>query len=90
MGRKRRKKVRTRPKPTLPTVFECPHCGNKTVHVEINRRANLAKIACSSCEIIADERPVGRLDEPVDIFHLWFDEVMERESQIETELKIGD
>ena len=56
MGRKRKRIVRTKPIPTVPTVFDCPICGAKNaIHIEINRDIRTAIIRCGKwpCSIFS-------------------------------------
>ena len=74
MGRKRKRIVRTKPIPSLPTVFDCPKCGaSKTLNIDIDRKIRTAIILCGKCKIqIA--RPIRPIEERVDVFGNWLDE----------------
>ena len=74
MGRRRRKKykVRTRPKKVLPTIFQCPHCGKKTLTVDFEKENNKAIIKCGSCHIYA-EIDVNYMFHPVDAYSKFVD-----------------
>jgi transcription elongation factor Elf1 len=81
MGRKRKRIVRTRPIPTLPIVFDCPICGTvKSIDIDINRKIRIAVITCGKCRAQAT-RPVRPIEERVDVFGDWLDEL---EADIET------
>ncbi len=81
MGRKRKRIVRTRPIPTLPLVFDCPICGTaKSINIDINRKIRIAVITCGKCRVQAT-RPVRPIEERVDVFGDWLDEL---EAEIES------
>lgn len=74
MGRKRRKKVRTRPRPSLPTIFECPLCEANSVRIEVNKKNKTAEIKCGNSECsLTTEVSIKSYDEPVDIYGKWID-----------------
>lgn len=75
MGRKRKRIVRTKPIPSLPTVFDCPKCGaSKTLNIDIDRKIRTAVILCGKCKTqIA--RPIRPIEERVDVFGNWLDEL---------------
>ncbi len=76
MGRKRKRIVRTKPIPTVPTVFDCPICGaSKSINIELNRKIRTAVILCGKCKVQAT-RPVRNIEEQVDVFGDWLDELM--------------
>jgi len=75
MGRKRRRKVQTRPRPTLPTVFECPECSEVAVRIKIDRKTRTAEIHCGACKLNAQKHNVKQIDELVDVYGDWLDEV---------------
>ena len=45
--RKKRKQQLLRPKPKIPSTFECPRCGKVAITVEIKN--GIAKIKCGNC-----------------------------------------
>ncbi|MDI9643770.1 MAG: hypothetical protein QFX35_00960 [Candidatus Verstraetearchaeota archaeon] len=51
MGGRKRKKVVRRMKRSIPKIFSCPNCGEKTLAVEINREMGIAEIKCGKCKI---------------------------------------
>ncbi len=80
MGRKRKRIVRTKPIPTLPNVFDCPVCGTgKSVNIEIDRKIKTAIIRCGTCKTQAT-RPIRSIEERVDVFGDWLDELLMEES----------
>ncbi|MFX0092752.1 MAG: hypothetical protein ACFFBD_13405 [Candidatus Hodarchaeota archaeon] len=82
MGRKRRKKVRTRPRPSLPTIFECPICEANSIRVEINKNSRTAEIKCGNSECaFSTEVPVKSYEEAVDIYGKWLDEISKEEEE---------
>jgi transcription elongation factor Elf1 len=72
MGRRKTKKIVTRPKPKLPSIFICPSCGKKAVKVEISQSQNIAEIKCGSCKLEL-EIPSHSLMEPVDAYGEYVD-----------------
>ncbi|MHA1651903.1 MAG: hypothetical protein ACTSYB_17055 [Candidatus Helarchaeota archaeon] len=49
MGRRRRTKIRTRPRPKLPNIFDCPLCSKKAVAITFNKDQNVFDIRCTNC-----------------------------------------
>ena len=85
MGRRRRKYRKPqllRPQRTLPTEFECPHCGARALTVEINKKARneaglvKAIIRCGNCGLYA-EMWVPELYQPVDVYSKFLDAYLE-------------
>lgn len=75
MGRKRKRIVRTKPIPSLPTVFDCPKCGaSKTLNIDIDRKIRTAIILCGKCKTQVT-RPIRPIEERVDVFGNWLDEL---------------
>ena len=82
MGRKRKRIVRTKPIPTVPTVFDCPICGaSNAIHIELNRQIRTAIIRCGRCKVQAT-RPVRTIEEQVDVFGDWLDDLLEETESI--------
>ncbi len=82
MGRKRKRIVRTKPIPTVPTVFDCPICGaSNAIHIELNREIRTAIIRCGRCKVQAT-RPVRTIEEQVDVFGDWLDDLLEESESI--------
>lgn len=81
LGRKRKRIVRTRPIPTLPIVFNCPLCGgNNSVKIDIKRKDRIALISCAKCKTSAT-RPVRPIEERVDVFGDWLDELYSTDAE---------
>ncbi|MHA1129302.1 MAG: hypothetical protein ACTSQI_20150 [Candidatus Helarchaeota archaeon] len=49
MGRRRRTKVRTRPRPKLPNIFDCPLCSKKAVAITFDKDQNIFDFQCTNC-----------------------------------------
>ena len=82
MGRKRKRIVRTKPIPTVPTVFDCPICGaSNAIHIELNREIRTAIIRCGRCKVQAT-RPVRNIEEQVNVFGDWLDDLLEETESI--------
>lgn len=55
MGRRKSKRrIRVRPKRTLPKVFQCPRCGTASVSVAVNKSAATVHVACANCGLAMD------------------------------------
>jgi transcription elongation factor Elf1 len=89
MGRKRKRIVRTKPIPTLPTVFDCPICGTtNSINIDIDRKIRTAVIFCGKCKI-QTTKPIRPIEERVDVFGDWLDSLVE-ESEKGQETQIPD
>ncbi len=89
MGRKRKRIVRTKPIPTLPTVFDCPICGTtNSINIDINRKIRTAVIFCGKCKV-QTTKPIRPIEERVDVFGDWLDALVE-DSEKGQETKISD
>jgi len=85
LGRRRRKfrkPLLTRPLRTLPTIFECPHCGARAVSVDIRKNERNeqglvhAIIRCGNCGLYA-EMWVPEIYHPVDVYSKFLDAYLE-------------
>ncbi|MHA2055365.1 MAG: transcription elongation factor 1 family protein [Candidatus Hodarchaeales archaeon] len=84
MGRKRKRIVRTKPIPTLPTVFDCPICGTtNSINIDINRKIRTAVIFCGKCKI-QTTKPIRPIEERVDVFGDWIDQLVAESEQAES------
>lgn len=66
MGR-RRKKILKLPKKTIPKIFVCPSCGEKSIYVKMNKESATAEVRCSKCDINMTV-PIIPVDQPVDAY----------------------
>ncbi len=82
---RRRKKYRKRPlrpRPVMPTVYECPHCGARMLTIEINRKERneqglvKAVIKCGNCGLYA-EMWVPEIYQLVDVYSKFLDAFLE-------------
>lgn len=74
MGRKLHRKVATKPKPSLPRIFECPRCEAEAVKIEIkDDPVSTATVMCGNCHITRTFTGLKRLHDKVDIFGMWVD-----------------
>ena len=70
----------SKPIPTLPTVFDCPICGTgKSLEIEVNRKIRTAIIRCGKCKVLAT-RSIRPIEERVDVFGDWLDELLTEEN----------
>ena len=72
MGGRKRKKVVKRLKKTIPKIFACPNCGEKTLSVFINRDEGKATVKCGRCNIV-DEISLAGVEEAVDAYGKFVD-----------------
>jgi transcription elongation factor Elf1 len=73
MGGRKRKKVVKRMRKTIPKIFTCPNCGEKTLSISINREEGKATIRCGRCNIMEDGILVSHIEEPVDAYGKFVD-----------------
>ena len=93
MGRKKRRKVQTRPKPTLPTIFECPECSEVAVRIEIayhtvdggNKEIGTATVTCGNCRLSREIYNVKKIEEAVDVYGNFLDQFYEEDEEAEAE-----
>ncbi len=88
MGRRRKKYKRpVRRVRRIPTFFQCPHCGAKTLRIRFEKLEGvegmkLAIITCGTCGLYA-ELEVPQMYEPVDVYSLFIDKYEEEEIQVQ-------
>lgn len=70
-GRKRKKEIK-RMKKTIPKVFACPNCGEKTLSISINREEGKATVKCGRCNMV-DEITIVNVEEAVDAYGKFLD-----------------
>ncbi|MCS7097171.1 MAG: hypothetical protein NZ926_01675 [Candidatus Methanomethylicia archaeon] len=51
MGKKYKKKLPIRPPKKIPTVFQCPNCGKRSIKIDINENEGKARIGCGNCKV---------------------------------------
>ncbi|MHA1166951.1 MAG: transcription elongation factor 1 family protein [Candidatus Hodarchaeales archaeon] len=73
MGRKTRRRVITRPRPSIPDIFECPNCNEQSVRVTIDRKSRTAIAECGHCHASEIGIPVRSIDEKVDVYSEFID-----------------
>jgi transcription elongation factor Elf1 len=72
MGGRKRKKVVKRMRKSIPKIFACPNCGERTLGISINRSDGIATIKCGRCTI-EDTVSVNRVEEAVDAYGKFVD-----------------
>jgi len=87
LGRRRKKyKKPVRKIRRIPTFFQCPHCGAKTLRIKFEKIGvegrKLAIITCGTCGLYA-ELEVPQMYEPVDVYSLFIDKYEEGELEVE-------
>jgi len=82
MGRRKSRKVqKAKPKPKVPSVFDCPFCNHaKSVSCTMRKESNSAKLRCSVCDE-SFEANINPLSQPVDIYCQWLDECEKENAQ---------
>lgn len=76
MGRRKTRKVIRRMPKRIPRVFRCPHCGEPSIIVEMDRAGMQAEVKCGRCQIRATI-PIHRLSESVDVYAKFLDKYYE-------------
>ena len=66
MGRKTRRPVQTKRRPSIPRVFKCPKCEAQAIKIHLD--GNIAKIDCGRCHLNMMFTEVKSVSEPVDIY----------------------
>lgn len=72
MGRRRKRKVVKIIKPTVPKVFTCPCCGNRSLAIKIDRKSHTGSVKCGVCGVTW-KTETSDLDEKIDVYHRFFD-----------------
>ncbi|WP_440060073.1 hypothetical protein ACSU1N_02675 [Thermogladius sp. 4427co] len=89
MGKRRKKYKRIIKRiPRIPTVFQCPRCGAKTLSIKFEKTdtpgLKKAIISCGNCGLYAEyPQPVPELLQPVDIYAKFIDLYLEGKIKIE-------
>ena len=73
MGRKTRRRVPTRPRPSIPDIFECPNCNEQSVRVTIDKKSRTAVAECGHCHVSEIGILVRSIDEKVDVYSEFID-----------------
>ncbi|HDD33941.1 MAG TPA: hypothetical protein ENG30_02185 [Thermofilaceae archaeon] len=73
MGRRKRsRKIRLRPRRTLPKIYQCPRCGAVAVSVSVDKAENLVRVKCASCGL-TDTLEYREYYHPVDYYAKFLD-----------------
>lgn len=72
VGGRKRKKVIKRVKKTIPKIFACPNCGEKSLSVTIDKESGIAVIKCGRCSI-SDNVKVVSIEDIVDAYGKFID-----------------
>jgi len=73
MGRRRKKRRKVvRVRKTIPSIFQCPHCGAQALTISINRVKGKAIARCGHCGFYA-ELDVPPIYQAVDVYGLIVD-----------------
>jgi transcription elongation factor Elf1 len=89
MGGRKRKKVVKRMRKTIPKIFACPSCGEKTLSIHIDRDEAIATVKCGRCSI-EDKVSVSRVEEAVDAYGKFIDRYYGQEEAKKTDEKSGN
>ena len=71
MGRRRRRIIKT-VKRRLPTVFDCPKCGEKSIRVNLMKESKKAIVQCGNCKL-KDEFQTSPYLEEIDTYCKFID-----------------
>jgi transcription elongation factor Elf1 len=74
MGRKIHRKVVTRPKPSIPTIFDCPRCEAQAIKIEIRENPSIATVICGSCKLSKTYTDLKSVYDKVDVFGKFVDD----------------
>lgn len=72
VGGRKRKKVVRRIKKSIPKIFSCPNCGEKTLAIEIDREGGVATVKCGRCNI-NDSVTISMVEQAVDAYGKFID-----------------
>ncbi|KAE9047267.1 hypothetical protein PR003_g1143 [Phytophthora rubi] len=76
MGRRKKstKKISTRKKQIVSTVFKCPFCSHdEAVECKMDRERNIGHLSCRVCTE-SFQTPIHYLSAPIDVYTDWIDE----------------
>ncbi|RLG85737.1 MAG: hypothetical protein DRO39_04865 [Thermoprotei archaeon] len=77
MGRRKRKRYKKpiRVVKRLPTMFQCPACGQVTLSISIDREKGIAQIVCTNpdCGLRCIVKNVPEIYQPVDVYAKFLD-----------------
>ncbi|TYZ58704.1 hypothetical protein PybrP1_003199 [[Pythium] brassicae (nom. inval.)] len=76
MGRRAKstKKIQTRKKQVVSTVFKCPFCSHdEAVECKMDRDHNIGHLSCRVCTE-SFQTPIHYLSAPIDVYTDWIDE----------------
>jgi transcription elongation factor Elf1 len=84
MARRRKKyrKIPLRPRPVMPTIYECPNCGSRMLSVTLDKKSRneqgliKAVVRCGSCGLYA-EMWVPEIYQLVDVYSKFLDGFLE-------------
>ncbi|CAM9542960.1 unnamed protein product [Phaeothamnion confervicola] len=75
MGRRKAstKKISTKKKRVLETIFKCPFCSHdKVVECKVNAKEKIGTLVCRRCEV-KYSTVANYLTEPIDVYTEWID-----------------
>ena len=80
MGSRKRRVVKII-KRRLPTVFDCPECGENSIKVAINKKLGKSIIQCGSCGL-KGELETKKSAEPIDVYCLFTDNLNKKTAAV--------
>lgn len=89
MGGRKRKKVIRRMKKSIPKIFACPSCGEKTLGIDIDREAGTATIKCGRCNI-EEVIIISAVEQAIDAYGKYIDRYYGQEKSVSNDEKSGD
>ena len=72
MGRRKRKKITYRAVKTIPRVFLCPNCGERTIKVKMKYKEDKVLVECGHCRHLEEVKKTD-ITEPVDAYGEFID-----------------